>query len=89
MCTLGPATSSMERIRELVDAGMDVARLNLSHGSYADHEEIYRRVRTASDESGHGVGVFVDLQGPKIRLGNFKEGSTRIHDRAGLHDHHP
>ncbi len=78
MCTLGPATSSMERIRELVDAGMDVARLNLSHGSYADHEEIYRRVRTASDESGHGVGIFVDLQGPKIRLGNFKEGSTRI-----------
>jgi len=68
----------VERIRELVDAGMDVARLNLSHGSYADHEEIYRRVRTASDESGHGVGIFVDLQGPKIRLGNFKEGSTRI-----------
>jgi pyruvate kinase len=68
----------VERIRELVDAGMDVARLNLSHGSYADHEEIYRRVRTASDESGHGVGVFVDLQGPKIRLGNFREGSTRI-----------
>ena len=45
VCTLGPATSSPERIRELVDAGMDVARLNLSHGTYADHEEIYRRVR--------------------------------------------
>ena len=78
VCTLGPATSSMERIRELVDAGMDVARLNLSHGAYADHEEIYHRVRQASDESGHGVGVFVDLQGPKIRLGHIKEGSTRI-----------
>jgi pyruvate kinase len=78
VCTLGPATSSKERIRELVDAGMDVARLNLSHGTYAEHEEIYRRVREASDESGHGVGVFVDLQGPKIRLGNFKEGSSRI-----------
>jgi pyruvate kinase len=68
----------MERIRELVDAGMDVARLNLSHGTYADHEEIYHRVRQASDESGHGVGIFVDLQGPKIRLGHFKEGSTRL-----------
>ncbi len=68
----------MERIRELVDAGMDVARLNLSHGTYAEHEEIYRRVRQASDETGHGVGVFVDLQGPKIRLGMIKEGSTRI-----------
>jgi pyruvate kinase len=78
VCTLGPATSSRERIRELVDAGMDVARLNLSHGTYAEHEEIYRRVREASDETGHGVGIFVDLQGPKIRLGNFKEGSSRI-----------
>ncbi len=78
MCTLGPATASKERIRELVDAGMDVARLNLSHGAYADHEEIYLRVRQAADETGHGVAVFVDLQGPKIRLGNFKEGSTRI-----------
>src|SRR6476469_4193420 len=57
---------------------MDVARLNLSHGTYAEHEEIYRRVREASDESGHGVGIFVDLQGPKIRLGNFKEGSSRL-----------
>jgi pyruvate kinase len=78
VCTLGPATSSAERIRELVDAGMDVARLNLSHGTYAEHEEIYRRVRAASDETGKGVGIFVDLQGPKIRLGHFKEGSTRI-----------
>ena len=78
MCTLGPATASKERIKELVEAGMDVARLNLSHGAYADHEQIYRHVREAADESGHGVAVFVDLQGPKIRLGNFKEGSTRI-----------
>ena len=74
MCTLGPATSSLEKIRALVDAGMDVARLNLSHGSYADHEQAYRWVRQASDESGHGVGTFVDLQGPKIRLGTFADG---------------
>ncbi len=74
MCTLGPATSTMEKIRELVDAGMDVARLNLSHGSYAEHEAVYRMVRQASDESGRGVGIFVDLQGPKIRLGSFADG---------------
>jgi pyruvate kinase len=78
VCTLGPATASKERIRELVDAGMDVARLNLSHGAYADHEEVYRNVRQAADETGHGVGIFVDLQGPKIRLGKFREGSVRI-----------
>ena len=47
VCTLGPAVSTPERIRALVDAGMDVARLNLSHGSYADHEEVYRQIRQA------------------------------------------
>lgn len=78
MCTLGPATQSLEKIRELVAAGMDVARMNLSHGSYADHEEVYRNVRRAADESGHGVGVFVDLQGPKIRLAKFAEGSAQL-----------
>jgi pyruvate kinase len=78
VCTLGPATSTPEAIRALVEAGMDVARLNLSHGSYADHEEIYRHVRAASDESGHGVGILVDLQGPKIRLGTFAAGPVLL-----------
>ena len=82
MCTLGPATSSLEKIRALVDAGMDVARLNLSHGSYADHEQAYRWVRQASDESGHGVGTFVDLQGPKIRLGTFADGPVVLENGA-------
>jgi len=74
VCTLGPATSSERRIRELVYAGMDVARLNMSHGSHADHAESYRLVREAADASGHGVGIFADLQGPKIRLATFAEG---------------
>ncbi len=78
VCTLGPATSSPTRIRELVDAGMDVARLNLSHGTYADHERSYRMVRAASDESGHGVGIFADLQGPKIRLGTVENGPLQL-----------
>lgn len=78
MCTLGPATSSERRIRELVYAGMDVARLNMSHGSHADHAESYRLVREAADASGHGVGIFADLQGPKIRLETFAEGSAHL-----------
>jgi len=74
VCTLGPATHSYEGIRALVYAGMDVARLNFSHGSHTNHEQAYRWVRQASDESGRGVGVLVDLQGPKIRLGVFAAG---------------
>jgi pyruvate kinase len=80
VCTLGPAVSSPERIRELVAAGMDIARLNLSHGSYADHEEIYREIRAASDETGHAVGILVDLQGPKIRTARFKNGPVVLAD---------
>ena len=74
VCTLGPATHSFEGIRGLVYAGMDVARLNFSHGAYAQHQEAYLWVRQASDESGRGVGVLADLQGPKIRLGTFAAG---------------
>jgi pyruvate kinase len=82
VCTLGPATATPEKIRALVAAGMDVARLNLSHGTYADHERIYRMVRAASDESGHGVGVFADLQGPKIRLGLVENGPIQLEEGA-------
>ncbi|MDF2145793.1 pyruvate kinase [Knoellia sp. p5-6-4] len=78
VCTLGPACSSPEKLRALVAAGMDVARLNLSHGSYADHEKVYEEVRRASDESGRAVGVLVDLQGPKIRTGRFSEGPVDL-----------
>lgn len=78
VCTLGPATSSPERIRDLIAAGMDVARFNLSHGSHELHKEIYDRVREAADELGRGVGLLADLQGPKIRLGKFAEGPVRL-----------
>ncbi len=74
VCTLGPATHSFEGVRGLVYAGMDVARLNFSHGAHEQHREAYLWVREASDESGRGVGVLADLQGPKIRLGTFKDG---------------
>jgi pyruvate kinase len=78
VCTLGPATSSERRIRELVYAGMDVARLNMSHGAHADHAEVYRLVREASDASGHGVAILADLQGPKIRLERFADGPVLL-----------
>ncbi len=75
---MGPAVATPEGIRSLVDAGMDVARLNMSHGGYADHERVYRLVRQASDDSGHGVGIFADLQGPKIRLETFADGPVKL-----------
>ncbi|MDO7881992.1 pyruvate kinase [Salinibacterium soli] len=78
VATLGPATSSYENIRAIIDAGVDVARMNLSHGSYAVHEEVYANVRKAADDSGRAVAVMVDLQGPKIRLGKFENGPHEL-----------
>jgi pyruvate kinase len=74
VATLGPATSSYESLRAIIEAGVDVARMNLSHGVYAVHEEIYNNVRKAAEDSGRAVAVMVDLQGPKIRLGKFEAG---------------
>ncbi|ROS54371.1 pyruvate kinase [Frigoribacterium sp. PhB24] len=74
VATLGPATSSYDDIRAIIDAGVDVARMNLSHGSYDVHEGVYANVRQASADSGRAVAVLVDLQGPKIRLGKFADG---------------
>ncbi len=78
VATLGPATSSYENIRAIVDAGVDVARMNLSHGSYDVHEEVYSYVRKAADAAGRAVAVLVDLQGPKIRLGKFEAGPYEL-----------
>ncbi|GHJ19918.1 pyruvate kinase [Streptomyces albus] len=75
---MGPSTDSYEQIKALVEAGMDVARFNMSHGTHAEHEERYHRVRAASEETKRNVGVLADLQGPKIRLGRFKEGPVLL-----------
>ena len=82
VATLGPATSSYEQIRAVIEAGVDVARMNLSHGSYEVHEEVYRNVRKAAEDIGKPVGVFVDLQGPKIRLGKFSDGPVMLEKGA-------
>ena len=74
VCTLGPAVDSAERVRALVAAGMDVARLNFSHGVRADHRSRYDLVREAAMAANRPVGILADLQGPKIRLGRFADG---------------
>ncbi|WP_314719541.1 pyruvate kinase [uncultured Actinomyces sp.] len=71
VCTLGPATDSPEQVQALVDAGMNVARINRSHGRAEDQEEVIDRIRSAAQASGRAIAVLVDLQGPKIRLGTF------------------
>ena len=78
VATLGPATSSYENLRAIIDAGVNVARMNLSHGSYEVHEEVYANVRRAAADAGQPVAVLVDLQGPKIRLGKFADGPHEL-----------
>ncbi|GAA2531521.1 MULTISPECIES: pyruvate kinase [Streptomyces] len=78
VCTLGPAVDSYEQLKALIEAGMNVARFNMSHGSHAEHEDRYRRVRQASADTGRAVGVLADLQGPKIRLETFAEGPVEL-----------
>ena len=82
VATLGPASSSYDQLRAIIEAGVDVARMNLSHGTYEVHEQIYRDVRKAASDLDKPVGVFVDLQGPKIRLTKFREGPVMLEKGA-------
>lgn len=78
--TLGPVTDSLERVRELVAAGVDVFRLNMSHGDHSDHERRLGFIRQAALEAGRTIGCFADLQGPKIRLGVFENGPHYLNE---------
>ncbi len=80
VATLGPATSSPETLRELVAAGLDVARLNLSHGTHDDHSASLTNLRAAAEAENRPIGVLADLQGPKIRLGTFADGAVELHE---------
>ena len=96
VCTLGPSTDTPERARALVEAGMDVARLNFSHGVLADHGRRFQEIRAAATAAGRNVAVLADLQGPKIRLGTFADGPVvwatgervriTVEDCEGSHD---
>ena len=78
VCTLGPAVESIEKITELIDAGMNMARLNLSHGSHDEHQKRLDLVRAAAKKANKAVAILVDLQGPKIRLGRFSSGPHEL-----------
>ncbi len=76
VCTLGPATSSVETLIKMIEAGMDVARLNFSHGTHEDHLDMMNKVRKAAKITDEPVAILLDLQGPKIRTGKLKEPMT-------------
>jgi pyruvate kinase len=78
VCTLGPATNSQEMLEKLLDAGMDVARLNFSHGTHADHQLVLDRLRAASLKVRKAVATLGDLQGPKIRTGKLVNGAIDL-----------
>jgi pyruvate kinase len=85
VATIGPASNSPEIIRKLIKAGMAVARLNFSHGSYEDHAQTIRRLREASEELEIPVTLLQDLQGPKVRVGHLEGGSIHIEEDEILH----
>jgi pyruvate kinase len=78
VCTLGPAVATPDQIHALVTAGMDVSRLNMSHGDHGVHDKSYEMVRSASLQTGRPVAILADLQGPKIRLGKFPDGPVKL-----------
>ena len=82
VCTIGPASRSPETLRALVAAGMDVARLNFSHGSHADHAAVVADLRRIADQAGRPLAILQDLQGPKIRLGTLQGGAVQLRTGA-------
>ena len=78
VCTLGPASSDRETIRRLILAGMDIVRLNFSHGDHADHRRLIELIREVSKEEDRIIPILQDLQGPKIRVGDMKEGGVHL-----------
>ncbi|MBW6483824.1 MAG: pyruvate kinase [Vicingaceae bacterium] len=80
VATIGPATSSKEMLSKIINAGVNVCRVNFSHGSYKDHEEVINNIRAINKEQGRFTAILADLQGPKIRIGKIEEGSTFINN---------
>ena len=82
VATLGPSSSSTEKITELFDAGVDVFRLNFSHGTQEDHRKNYDIIRELEYQTGRPIAVLMDLQGPKLRIGTFADGSVTLENGA-------
>ncbi len=73
VCTIGPASDSQEMIEQMLHAGMNIARLNFSHGDFKSHREVISKIRAASECTGKRVAIMADLPGPKMRIGSFAE----------------
>ena len=84
VATLGPASSTPERLRALFDAGVDVFRCNFSHGTHDDHHQLFTAIRRIESDTGRPIGILADLQGPKLRLGDFANGRVNIAAGAGF-----
>ncbi len=84
ICTIGPASESVEQLQKLIIAGMDVARLNFSHGTYEEHKKVIDNIREASKRTGEHIGILQDLSGPKIRTGALKDKSVILQEGATL-----
>ena len=78
VCTLGPASSEDDIMRQMLLAGLDVARVNFSHGDHESHGEMIDRFRRVRDDLGKAAAVMLDTKGPEIRTGNFKEGKVML-----------
>ena len=78
VCTIGPASDSPEMIEKMIRAGMNVARLNFSHGDFEGHGEVIKKIRAASEKTGKRVVIMADLPGPKMRIGNLEEDSITL-----------
>jgi pyruvate kinase len=84
ICTIGPASRESAVLRRLVDAGMDIARLNFSHGTHDEHAETIRRIRQVETDAGRPIAILQDLQGPKIRTGSVPDDGVELHDGAAF-----
>lgn len=84
LATLGPATNGIDDIRELVQAGVNIFRLNFSHGDHADHAQRYQWIREVERQLNYPLGILMDLQGPKLRVGKFAQGNVQLHRGQAL-----
>ena len=82
VCTIGPASRGPRTLERLIEAGMNVARLNFSHGSHEDHQETLQRIREAAERTGRAIAILQDLSGPKIRIGTIADGIAHLEDDA-------
>src|SRR5690606_35293482 len=78
IATMGPASSGKETLKKMFEEGVNVCRLNFSHGSHQDHAETIQTIRELNDETGLNVAILADLQGPKIRTGNMKDNAMEL-----------